>query len=1139
MAVFRVMNLSGGGNVKKGSRKKAASGRASKQGGRSEAIETVSEADRRSVEEDGERWLRPRGPWVASDLVAAFDKLGGARSERLPALIRYRDLASDSLATLEGDPDAADRFRWSLDQIAVQIARCPLPDVFSLKAGTKKGAWLKAIESSAGTPPHSTTVSHDTAGLAVLAAVVAGAGSIERTNRYVGVILHELEHARRLDPIFDKIRVGDMDQAAMLMDIGGFGGCGPDDGPLPPWPPWGEGRPPLIDRCLLDILQGQIPRLPGPLGLPVSYRLDTVTPASACPGTSVTLTGINFGGGGTVLFPQRGGGGWVAAVATTWTDTSIVVPVPADAGCGTIKLKIPQGGFRFCGRVFKLDRPGTSTAVFGGTTPDVRSFLANSSSSMVLVAPGSSVTFSWDVCGSATPVRLSVATTAGAAIANYPSLPANGSLSVVLPTYSTTTQVVATLFAGNACGSVSVNRLITVHRVANVFLTGVEVNQAIQFFRGALDTGTAPAALGNDNSIPMIASKATLVRAYFTTDQIAGFNNGRVSRVRVRLLGRLNGDPLPGSPLTSMVSPMVADRDNTVASQRGDLTRSANFRLPTSWTLPGVISLTAILDLDASLDQVDTTRDEIRLDGVQFLLARPLDVIVVRVDYRGNGGPVAAPSLAAATTTIDFVRRAYPTHDLRVFVPQPNDEVLRFNGNLNNGSGGGCGDGWNALIDALDGLAKDYDGDSLAVWCGVLGNAAPTSVALGCGQGDTSHAVGIAAFREGDGTTAAQEIGHAYDLEHTFDNSYADYPNYGYADRDSIGEYGVEVERVVAGNATTGLYDPTTVPDYMSYDPDPMWTSPDSFMDLLGRFMLWWFPIPVTSTTGRHGWERFEHLLICGTLVEATGAVKLNPMYHLPLRRYPVRGHRTHYDLVLVDAEGAVVQKSPLVSASGRRGRITINQAIAWAPDMVAVEVRDGAKVLTRVERPQGRPHIDQVKVQERGEEIEFSWRAGHDAKAQLLAGIALSPDGGKSWNRAARMIRGNSIKIPKKKIVGGDKTIARVVVTDGMNTVFADSAAFSLARREPVIIPHVPASVTVGEPIPVGFTVVRQFGDVIDEKLEVEWESDKDGPVASTQSAWVSLSPGKHRLTLKVRSGLATLESRSTVQVLRGSDKS
>lgn len=1120
--------------VKKGSSKKPAVGRARKQDGL--PASKASEAEQ--VAADGERWLPPSGPWVASDLVTAFDKLSASRAAKLPAMFRYRDLASDSLAVLEGDPDAADRFRWSLDQIAIQIARCPLPDVFSLKAGATKGAWLKAIQANAGTPPHSTTVSHDTAGLAVLAAVVAGAGSIERTNRYVGVVLHELEHARRLDPIFDQIRLGKMDQAAMLLDIGGLGGCGPDDGPLLPWPPWGEGRPPLIDRCLLDILQGQIPRWPGPLGLPVAYRLDTVTPASACPGTSVTLTGINFGGGGTVLFPKQGGSGRVAVAATTWTDTSIVVPVPVDAGCGTIELRIPQGGFRFCGKVFQFSRPGTSTAVFGGTTPDIRSFLANGSSSMITVAPGASVTFSWDVCGSGTPVRLKVSTAAGAAIANYPSLPANGSLSVVLPNLATTTQVVATLSATNGCGSASVNRLITVHRVANVYLTGLELNQATQFFRGALDAGTTPAALGNDNSIPMIASKATLVRAYLTTDQIAGFNNGRVSGVRVRLFGSRNGDPLPGSPLTSMVSPLVANRDNSVASQRGDLRRSANFRLPTSWTVPGVISLTAILDLDASLDQVDTTRDEIRLDGVQFLLARSLDVVVVRVDYRGNGGPVGAPTLTAATNTIDFVRRAFPTHDLRVFVPQPNDEVLRFNGDLTNASGSGCRVGWNALIAALDGLAKDYDGDSLAVWCGVLGSGIPTNAAIGCGQGNTSHALGIAAFREGDGTTAAQEIGHAYDLDHTFDNSYANYPDYGYADRDSIGEYGVEVESVVAGNATMGLNDPTTVSDYMSYDSDPKWTSPDTFMDLLGRFMLWWFPVVLTTTTGRHSWERFEHLLICGSLIEATGAVKLNPMYHLPLRRYPIRGHRTHYDLVLVDAEGAIVQSSPLVSPSCCAERITINQAIPWAPDMVAVEVRDGDKVLTRVERPQGRPHIDQVKVQDRGEEIEFSWRASHDAKAQLLAGIALSPDGGKSWNRVARMIRGNSIKLPKKKIVGGDKTIARVVVTDGMNTAFSDSAAFSLARREPVIIPHVPASVAAGEPIPVGFTVVRQFGDVIDEKLEVAWESDKDGPVATTQSAWVSLSPGKHRLTVKVRSGSDTLESRSTVQVLSRSDK-
>ena len=48
---------------------------------------------------------------------------------------------------------------------------------------------------------------------------------------------------------------------------------------------------------------------------------------------------------------------------------------------------------------------------------------------------------------------------------------------------------------------------------SNLSITGVEYNQAIQFFRSKLD----PATARPDNSIPMIAMKDTILRVYIDT----------------------------------------------------------------------------------------------------------------------------------------------------------------------------------------------------------------------------------------------------------------------------------------------------------------------------------------------------------------------------------------------------------------------------------------------------------------------------------------------------------------------------------------------------------------------------------------------------------------------------------------------
>lgn len=1072
-------------------------------------------------------WSPPQGPLIDAGLVATLRSVARSQSREdsafLPWLTRYDHLLGDAWATLLGDPSATDRFRWALEEVSRRYAMCPAPDFVQ---GRVPNFW-KQIDEASGSGATWEAISHDAATVLVLGAIWAGAGSPARLDRYVATVLGELGRLQRLDPIVRELRRGGPQQASVLFPmLGNLEGCGPDDGPVPPWD---QGRPPKLDPCLRDFLLGLAegwPRIEG-MRLPIWYRVDSVSPATACSGTIVTISGTNFGTTpGTVLFPRRtsAGGGTVEVVAATWSDTVVTAVVPAEAGCGLVYLRIPGGGAgSLCGKIIYIYRQGTSQGTISAGVPDIRRFVVDGAT-RITVAPGATVTLAWDVCGTTNPINITLRTAGGALVTTFAGLPSSGNVVVTLPTYANTTEIHPRLDAVNLCGASVSDAIIVVHRVATAYLTGLELTQATQFFRGTLDPGTTPASLGRDNSVPLIANKPTLARVYLATDQAASFNGGRVIGCRVELYGWLDGNSLPGSPLTSMVSPVDARRDNSVSAQRGSLSRSANFRLPGSWTAAGgAYRFEAVLTLpDNSPETVDVDRDEARVDGVFFSSARTLDIVLVRINYQGAGGPAAAPTHADAITTLQYVRRAYPTHDLRVFVPDTADQVITYRGDLTDGSGGGCGAGWNGLIDRLDGLAKDYDGDDDMVWCGVLGAGIPTNVATGCGTGDSSHAFGIALFRNGDGTTAAQEVGHAFDLDHTFDpivfgvSTYANYPNYGYADRDSIGEFGVEVERVIAANATTGLYNPATASDFMSYDSAPLWTSPDTYQDLMIRFtspFAFLTTIGIASETHRVGDGRAEHLMICGTLHEG-GDVRLRPLYHLPVRRYRPRGNETRYRLVLVDEKGATLEDYPLVSMTGARGRITISQAIPFSPGARALEVRDESGVLTRVERPTGQPKITKISMRRQGRAVVVGWEGSHPQGRTLLYGVAFSCDGGRSWRRVAKALRKATLSIPTTRLAGGADCRFRVIATDGFNTAYADTRRFSLPERPLEIVPLLSPRYAAGAPQEFSLEVVRPLG-YPSEQTEVRWRSDRQGPLGDGKQMSCTLEPGRHVLSI------------------------
>jgi hypothetical protein len=98
--------------------------------------------------------------------------------------------------------------------------------------------------------------------------------------------------------------------------------------------------------------------------VPVAPALTTLTPASGPVGTAVTIAGNNFGtaqGTSTVTFNGT------AAAPTTWSATSLLVPVPAGATTGAVVVTV--GGLASNGLTFTVTVPPTLTTLTPASGP--------------------------------------------------------------------------------------------------------------------------------------------------------------------------------------------------------------------------------------------------------------------------------------------------------------------------------------------------------------------------------------------------------------------------------------------------------------------------------------------------------------------------------------------------------------------------------------------------------------------------------------------------------------------------------------------------------------------------------------------------------------------------------------------------
>jgi hypothetical protein len=272
------------------------------------------------------------------------------------------------------------------------------------------------------------------------------------------------------------------------------------------------------------------------------YQIESISNPKACPGEQLKIYGKNFGPSGRVQFqppdwddpmyptgdlePLRG------VEPVTWTDTEIAVVVPPWARSGELHLAAFRRVEERC-LIKDVYRLGNSV-LFKGGLPYVYELKVNSRGENAWVSPNAAATIEWVTSSSGVGnqwwyeagtrpgnVTIDIRNDEDPAAPHWrvESLPdGSGSVQWAAPAVSKPTRFVVALSVGNQCGSAARELPFLVAQQPQVKILGIEITQAIQHFDLFAEAW--------NNSVPLVARKETVARAYIDSGLTGGFDYG-------------------------------------------------------------------------------------------------------------------------------------------------------------------------------------------------------------------------------------------------------------------------------------------------------------------------------------------------------------------------------------------------------------------------------------------------------------------------------------------------------------------------------------------------------------------------------------------------------------------------------------
>lgn len=492
-----------------------------------------------------------------------------------------------------------------------------------------------------------------------------------------------------------------------------------------------------------------------------------------------------------------------------------------------------------------------------------------------------------------------------------------------------------------------------------------------------------------DNTVSLVAGKASVVRVYAQTDA----SNG-VAGVYVSVSATRNNLPLAGSPL------LLGPKTVSTTWSRGDLNTSYNFSLPSDW-LSGAVTLQIRVDPNNLIDEGSKETNNTATFQASFTNVPPLEVKVVPITYIDPRTNITYPEASSSYLGPGLVRM-YPISSAPVTrrTGITWDDDLRLETN------------WVNLLRRIRDIKTSDGAPASQVYYGLvpLFNEAGwswfSSGIAGIGYVGVRVSAGLAdasAYGLNGSDIANHEIGHNLGRDHAPCGVTGEDEDYPY-DGGLIGQFGLRIDLMQ-------VYDPTIYADIMGYC-DPVWISDYNYQALYLAQMA----IANASTLNQ---AKTESLWVRAYLTD-TGPIQIEPVYVFNSVPEPLP-QQSDYVLELLNEHGILVASYPLPVLQAVTGELRFNEisSLVPLPAEPFVTIRIMKKGVLAAERRMATPGpapLIQPSLQTGDQGAVLRWGA-----ANTPAVVRYTLDDGETWTTLALDYLGGELVLDQQALPQGN----------------------------------------------------------------------------------------------------------------------
>lgn len=672
---------------------------------------------------------------------------------------------------------------------------------------------------------------------------------------------------------------------------------------------------------------------------------------------------------------------------------------------------------------------------------------------------------------------------------------------------------------------------------------GLELTQSIQYF----GTGYGP-----DNSVPIVALKPLVVRAYpyvsaglLEGDTLSGKTvTGELVLFRWgKEVYRTGPTRLAGAAVGAerRLDRDLWDKESTLHFSSGGSGEIAaelvsitwnptlNFKVPAWYVRAGQTTAVVRLWLTSGEGGIVTVSE-----SFQVIAVNVPKLALVRVNWKNTvTNDVTSPSDSDLLGLWALAARMLPfpyfeTTILGVEETRSGD----FSGPPLKPDGkpdpGGCNSAWVNLLTSLR-VTRIFTVlfQVADIVYGVVPQAGALTVSgtrnTGCGWGDD----GVGGCLVGDQVAFAHEVGHLYGCGHIGDPTLASYdasyPNYG-GSKTSIGEVGIDTALGAAPLSDSGNFH-----DIMSYK-QPQWVSPDTYLKILGNRDK---HMSAAASPGN-----VRPLLIIAFEVDRVadgsrkiGKVKAHVVQGAGRVSHPRGSTPTHWFIELVDARDRIIAshacRLPVALGGGcgcggggaadidRAPHLEFVEAVEWSDEVTRIQITRGDSQIATLDVGEA-PRVEITGPEMQEESLTLYIRT-HHPRSEVSLVVLFTGDDGKTWSPVAiDPTEIDPLVVNASSLTGGESCRFRAVATAEYRSASADSHSFALPRNgRRLFIDAKQDHCEAGRVDLIAMIDLRGQESVAPH--EIVWHSDLAGEIGRGHMLTVDLEKGRHLITATI----------------------